>query len=142
MHNTHITWYIPGKVIYIGWESHITLESASAVSKDVYALMSTAPGKVHVLNDARNVVACPRNVMEIRRNMIHLDHPQLDWLVSLTPPGFVAFLADVVPQMITRTKSRAFTTLELGQTHLRYVDRTLDWNMALDLEKLPQHHPA
>ncbi|MEO1442554.1 MAG: hypothetical protein AAFV33_19285, partial [Chloroflexota bacterium] len=94
MHTSHIDWYIPQKIVYIGWDSHVTLETVAAVSADVCDLMSTAPGKVHLLNDARKVTTYPMNVMEIRRAMCFLDHAQLEWLVSITPPGFVAFLAD------------------------------------------------
>ncbi len=128
-----INWYIPQRVVYIRWDATVTLDTIEQVSAAVRTLMDEATAPCHILNDARDVASYPVNVMEIRGVMTFIDHPKLEWLISITSNPVVTFLADIVPQMITKTRSKATMDVDIALDFLRCADCSLDWSQALML---------
>ncbi len=125
-----VEWVIPGKVLYFGWPAEVTYDTIAEVAERSRAMMDSATGPVHILNDAREVKTYPTHPLRIRKAMTFIDHPNIGWLVSITPPGFVRFLADAVPNLIAKAKSAAFSNIDFAMEHITAADPTIDWTEA------------
>lgn len=132
-----VRWYVPQKIVYFGWPEHVTLATIEQVSSEGCTLLDQVDSPAYILNDARFVKTFPIDIRRVRTGMTFLQHPNLDWLVSVTSNGMVTLMANTVPQIFTNVKNAAFGDVDLALRKLRMVDQAIDWSVADENVLLP-----
>lgn len=126
---THLKlyWWVDAQVIYVQWPAVSTLGAITQVSTRISSMVASTSNDVHILNDCRLMLNYPTHIPSVRQAMFFMSELHHGWLLSVTQPGYMNHLMNILPHMMGHGRARVFLTFSESLHFLRYIDNTLEF---------------
>lgn len=125
-------WYLPECIVYVRFPVITGYDFLQRVNDDILPHLEATPHLIHIIGDARLVEQGPNNIFKIRQVSPVFDHRMVGWSVLVSENPVFRFMGSVVPQIITRQRTRAYATMDEAIDFLRTREPEADWSQADD----------
>ena len=132
-----VGWYVEGRVVLVYTDEVVTLEDITQINREVIQHFDTGTRQVHLIVDVSEANVVPVNLVKLRQHSPALGHMMIGWMIVVTTNKTIYYLAQAVPQMLTRCKSHVVESFDEAVAFLAREDPTIDWDETNESIRLP-----
>ncbi len=124
--NYKLEWHVPKRVIYVTVSGDVSLEELEQFNHYMIEYLEQGKAPVHLVSVGENIKRVPTNLMEIKKTITYLQHPNMGWTIVVQEKAnpLTGFMLSVASQA-TGMKFHQVKNVSDGLEMLRRLDQSI-----------------